>query len=891
MMEEEIMELDESQFSPPSVLPPLVLSDGLESPKHQIMHRPGFGSVGRCISLLVNHLKVSIGNPDEAFYHYTVKITSGDDAPIERKSVSVKIIDKLYQAYSSELNGKVYVFDGKKNLYTFSPLSQKKLEFILTLEEPFAQKVENNGESTKKFKHSTTPKLFKVELNFGLKVPLQSIVSYIEGQNAYEAQDALRVLNTILRNRAFNKGCLLVKQSYFKDDSSNIFEVGEGVLGLHGYDSSFHMTRAGLSLNLDVAVTLTLKPGPVLDFLIANQNIREARYIDWGKAKIMLTDVKIKTSHTNRVYKIVGVSERPCHQLSFLRSIKDENGSIEDQLEETSVIDYFLKQYGIGLTYSKYMPCLDVGTPSKPIYLPVELCSMVSLQRYKKSLSPAQQVTLVEKTKQKPLERMKALTDEVENSHYKNDPLLATCGISIEKTFMHVSGRVLEAPKLKVGKGEDCSPSDGRWTFKNKQFLDPVNISCWAIVNFSSRGDTSYLSRELISVGMRKGMDIERPYALIEENQQMKKASPLARVDAMFEKLQDKLPDKPGFILCVLPERKTSDLYGPWKMRSLCDFGLITQCVCPVKITERYLTNVLLKINTKLGGINSLLASETPSCLPHVSDIPTMILGMDVSHGPPGLADRPSIAAVVGSLSWPLISRYRVSLRTQSPRTEIIDSLFKPLENGKDAGSISELLNEFFITSGGRKPKHIVVFRDGVGESQFDKVLNVELKQIKQAYLGFGEAEVPKFTVIVAQKRHRTRFFPVGATSNVPPGTVVDSEVVHPSNYDFYMCAHGGMIGTLRPVHYHVLLDEIGFSPDELQNFIHSLCYTYQRSSHATSIVAPIAYAHHAARQVGQFPKSEGFSNDSSEPNSVISPGSMSFSELHDTIKDSMFFC
>ena len=35
--------------------------------------------------------------------------------------------------------------------------------------------------------------------------------------------------------------------------------------------------------NADVAMTLTLKPGPVLDFLLANQNVREPRYIDWVK--------------------------------------------------------------------------------------------------------------------------------------------------------------------------------------------------------------------------------------------------------------------------------------------------------------------------------------------------------------------------------------------------------------------------------------------------------------------------------------------------------------------------------------------------------------------------------------------------------------------------------
>lgn len=43
---------------------------------------------------------------------------------------------------------------------------------------------------------------------------------------------------------------------------------------------------------------------------------------------------------------------------------------------------------------------------------------------------------------------------------------------------------------------------------------------------------------------------------------------------------------------------------------------------------------------------------------------------------------------VVGSRCWPLISRYRASVRTQSPKVEMIDSLFKPLDNGKDDGII-----------------------------------------------------------------------------------------------------------------------------------------------------------------------------------------------------------
>ncbi|XP_045802087.1 mitochondrial inner membrane protein OXA1-like [Trifolium pratense] len=33
--------------------------------------------------------------------------------------------------------------------------------------------------------------------------------------------------------------------------------------------------------------------------------------------------------------------------------------------------------------------------------------------------------------------------------------------------------------------------------------------------------------------------------------------------------------------------------------------------------------------------------------------------------------------------------------------------------------------------------------------------------------------------------------------------------------------------GTSRPTHYHVLLDEIGFSPDDLQELVHSVSYVY----------------------------------------------------------------
>ena len=49
----------------------------------------------------------------------------------------------------------------------------------------------------------------------------------------------------------------------------------------------------------------------------------------------------------------------------------------------------------------------------------------------------------------------------------------------------------------------------------------------------------------------------------------------------------------------------------------------------------------------QLGGMNSYLENEYSHSIPLVSKVPTLILGIDVSHGSAGRSDVPSIAAVM----------------------------------------------------------------------------------------------------------------------------------------------------------------------------------------------------------------------------------------------------
>lgn len=69
-----------------------------------------------------------------------VSISYEDKKTVENKGIGRKILDKLYQTYSSELAGKRFAYDGEKSLYTVGPLPQNKMEFTVVLEESSAKR-------------------------------------------------------------------------------------------------------------------------------------------------------------------------------------------------------------------------------------------------------------------------------------------------------------------------------------------------------------------------------------------------------------------------------------------------------------------------------------------------------------------------------------------------------------------------------------------------------------------------------------------------------------------------------------------------------------------------------------------------------------------------------
>lgn len=89
---------------------------------------------------------------------------------------------------------------------------------------------------------------------------------------------------------------------------------------------------------------------------------------------------------------------------------------------------------------------------------------------------------------------------------------------------------------------------------------------------------------------------------------------------------------------------------------------------------------------------------------------------------------------------------------------------------------------------------------------------------------------VPKFklTAIVVAKRHHVRFFPqsndakdcVPKNGNCKPGTLIDTAVTSPYFQDFYLQSHDAIKGTAKPAHYFVLVNEMGRTEKQWQEFV-----------------------------------------------------------------------
>ncbi|KAL7984015.1 hypothetical protein Chor_002585 [Crotalus horridus] len=442
-----------------------------------------------------------------------------------------------------------------------------------------------------------------------------------------------------------------------------------------------------MMLNIDVSATAFYKAQPVIEFVcevLDFKSIEEQQKPLTDSQRVKFTKeikgLKVEITHCGqmkRKYRVCNVTRRPASHQTF--PLQQESG----QTVECTVAQYFKDRHKLVLRYP-HLPCLQVGQEQKHTYLPLEVCNIVAGQRCIKKLTDNQTSTMIRATARSAPDRQEEISKLMRSASFNTDPFVREFGIMVKDEMTDVTGRVLQPPSILYGGRNKAiaTPVQGVWDMRNKQFHTGIEIKVWAIACFAPQ-------RQCTEVHLKQ--------------------------------------------VTLTEVKRVGDTV----------LGMATQCVQMKNVqrtTPQTLSNLCLKINVKLGGVNNILL---PQGRPPVFQQPVIFLGADVTHPPAGDGKKPSIAAVVGSMdAHP--NRYCATVRVQQHRQEIIQDL---------AAMVRELLIQFYKSTR-FKPTRIIFYRDGVSEGQFQQV---------------------------------------GKSGNIPAGTTVDTKITHPSEFDFYLCSHAGI--------------------------------------------------------------------------------------------------
>ncbi|KAF9088048.1 Eukaryotic translation initiation factor 2C [Mortierella sp. GBA35] len=807
------------------------------------------GTAGKAIKIRANFFEIT-QLPNINVHHYDVTITP-DVPPI----VNRRVFEHMLLVYGkSDLNASRPVFDGRKNIFSPKAFPFESKTFDITLPE---------DEIPKGVVARYPPRVFKVKIKKASQINLEELHRFLNAKSALTTNclTAIMALDILIRH----KPAMLysnVGRSFFTPEGAQ--PLYGGVEVWNGFYQSARPTMGRMMINLDVAATAYYQSGSLLELavkILDRRNVDDFRrgFTDRDRTKLekSLRGLLIKVTHRSEVkrkFKITKLTPTAASATMFMK----EN-------TKTDVATYFYQTYGRRLQYP-FMPCVVTG---KDVFLPMEICYVIEGQRHIKKLNERQTADMIKFTCQPPHVRANKIKDGLKILNYHENEFLSDFGMKVATEMATVNARILPAPTISYhpsSKQANFVPRDGAWNLRDKRVATGATLGSWGVVVFGTERDLPLPAahafiRELVVTCVDTGMSIpnKQPPILY--------ANPHGDIEGSLKnawiRAGNAVKSPPQLLVCILPNTGVP-LYAEIKRVSDTVIGIPTQCVqmSHTRVPKKqYCANVCLKINVKLGGMNSFLS---PNQTPFLTQKATILFGADVSHPSPGDTTRPSIASLVGSMDAKA-ARYAATVRVQTARTETIADL---------GGMVVELLRTFYQTCG-QKPDRILFYRDGVSEGQFAEVLKSEVASVRAACKTLDVNYRPTITFVVVQKRHHARFFPIrreegDRNGNCMPGTVVDTGIVHPFEFDFYLQSHAGLQGTSRPTHYHVLHDENRFTSDTLQDFTYKLCHLYARCTRTVSLVPPAYYAHLVAARARFHSRGERWSDtESSESNNA----------------------
>ncbi|KKY16343.1 putative eukaryotic translation initiation factor 2c [Diplodia seriata] len=833
-------------------------SRGLAVPNY-IPPRPAkLNMQGKEVPVKLNTFNVA-QMPTKPVYQYDVNIGSGT----EKRGLIMNVWES--KTVKAKL-GNGWLFDGNKIAWSLNKMDSTSLEVDLDAERGRNPREDRKGKNKHRF-HIRCTKTLRFDL----------LGAYLAGKTDYanEITEAIIFLDHLMRETPSGQ-FTQIKKSFFSRGDTRVNLTG-AVEAFKGVFSSMRVAtnpanKPCLTVTVDVANGTFFQDLRVQEAVLHMLNIPNpgafkgayaAAQDKWDKS-MMKTNLK----RLSKVRVIVGhrgvdteTGQLPTYMIDKVMSRTPHQHKIEIRDGENrtwmTVAEYFRRKYDIMVIDG--LPLLKMT--KKDIYMPMEVCKIVQNQRYPFKLNEKQTSNMIKFAVTPPQERWKSIDHGLEMLSWPSDPALKHFGLNIDPKPVVVKARQLQPPQVTFGGAGNqahVAPNEagkGRWMLLGKKFLgkNTVPLKSWGVCVVQGRGAVDAESAKrffgrFVEVYKKHGGDVQNAkFQLMPGTLQQGSEMVLNLWNATGNMNQF----RPQLLFFVVPDRN-AETYNRIKKICECRLGVVTQFLQSahvIKNQDQYISNVCMKVNAKLGGFTSRATGALTKIAPSNAKIPTMAIGADVSHPAPGAlkdGSTGSFAAITMSLNTTL-TRYAAQCDTNGFRVEMIST--PNIEN-----LLGRMVTHWMGSVGqGSLPQRVIYFRDGVSEPQYQHVLEQEVRDIKNLFKRFAPKHTAKFVVIVASKRHHVRFFPEGKhgdrNGNPNPGTLVETGVTHPFQFDFYLCAHSAIKGTARPVHYTVLMNEAGMSSEEIQQMLFEHSFQYIRSTTPVSLFPAVYYAHLASQR------------------------------------------
>ncbi|KAK6532444.1 hypothetical protein TWF281_006632 [Arthrobotrys megalospora] len=815
--------------------------------------RPGFGTTGDKVLVRANFFPIDIkppgGGKNLIVHVYDIKVTPDEQ---KKKAILKRVIQLFIQEHLAK---HTVATDWSKTL--FSP---KKLPADIVPEGGVKLKLyfeDENGPSDKSKEYTVEMKPSK-----NSTLDIGDLWSYVRGESDHKhkalnvkySPPLVQCLNIILSMFPSQNHVQFGKNSYFVLPPQGVkFPIGGGLDAIQGFYSSVRPGFDRILCNINVRTGAFYQDRPLHELMFASMWRDHAENRNFNDREMdmlsrFLKGVKVSLHHLQGVRKKTVDSIGPKNSDTEKFHCEEFGGGL------ISVKDYFAKKYKKKLGFP-LLPVVNVGNKERPNWLPAELCTVTPGQPFKGTLDGANTSSLITFACNPPTKNANVITSAglkaLGHTADTQNPTLAGFGVKLDPHMVIVPARILPAPQIQYS-GKPLNPFNASWNLAQSKFARPGEIKSWGALgliggNRDATMENIQMALECLTEQCRlTGIKVPNTPPNLRFNTEPGKN--LQWIQETFIKAAT-MQTKPQIVFCFIPT-KDQRLYEYIKRGGDIVAGVSTVVVTMDKANKKgqlreparaaqYFANVAMKINLKAGGRNHMLADKLLDPLIEPNKPPAMLLGADVTHPSPGsVKGTPSLAAVVASCDR-TFGQFPASIRLQTSKKEMIEGL---------EAMVVERIEEYARNNKGATPDKVLFYRDGVSEGQYDQVLHNEVPQIMKAFDTYKPGTKPKLTVVIVGKRHHTRFYPAEENAadkkyNCKPGTVVDRSVTAVYDFDFYLQAHSGLQGTVRPAHYYVIRDDIGFSADKLQNLTHNLCYLFGRATKGVSIVPPAYYA------------------------------------------------